>query len=149
MTDCRVFFTSVWKKKINQDAHEKTRHFQSCSSRPLNNFEKQPLQVLRYNPLLKAGSVRMRSKNSSHLHSKKCQVRVWQRTSLVFNLVQQLNQDMEIFFLPLLPVFPYKIFCSVLLCLKFLMHQIRCLSAFQELNMMKGYANSSVGGFLS
>lgn len=34
------------------------------------------------------------------------------RTSLSFNLVQQLNQDTEIFFLPLLPVFPYKfVFC--------------------------------------
>lgn len=29
------------------------------------------------------------------------------------------------------------------------MLQIRRLSAFQELNVMKGYANSNMGGFLS
>jgi len=74
----------------------------------------------------------------------------WQRSSLAFNLVPQLNQDTEILFFPLLPVFPYTVFCSVLLlCLKFLMLQMRRLSAFQELNTMKGYAISNMGGILS
>lgn len=126
------------------------RHFQSCFSRSLSNFEKEQLQLIWYCPLLKAGSVRTWKMNSSHLHSKKCQVGVWQRTSLVFDLVQQLSQDTGVFSLPLLPVFPYRISSSVLvLCLKFLMHQIRCASAFQELNGMKGYTNSNLGGFLS
>lgn len=137
----RIVLFSLRGGKWIQDACQKTRHseiracqmrfFQSCSSRSWNNFEKEALQSLVQS------------------------ARTWQRTvpistvkhrlrsSLVFNLFQQLSQDRERLFPATPPNFPHKISCSVfLLCSKFSMHPKILLFAFHEFNRMKGYASN-------
>lgn len=141
----RIVLFSLRGGKWIQDACQKTRHFeiracqmrffQSYSSRSWNNFEKEALQ--------------------SSVQSSEQAARSWQRTvpistvkhrvrsSLAFNLFQQLNQDRERLFPATPPNFPHKISCSVfLLCSKFSMHPKILLFAFHELNRMKGYASN-------